>query len=131
MTVYLSVEQILALLNGLVDEFGGLAGIRDRGSLESAVARPAMTFGGEDLYPDIAAKGAALMHALVLNHPFLDGNKRIAVAAAEFFFLINGQSLVASDSELEAITMNAAEGKVEVEALGIWFRQRLRSLELS
>lgn len=127
MTAYLSVDQILGLLHDLVEKFGGLSAVRDRGSLESAASRPAMTFGGEDLYPDVANKAAALMHSLVLNHPFVDGNKRIAVAAAELFVEINGCLLAASDAELEALTLDAAQGKVEVEALAIWFRQRLRS----
>lgn len=129
MIVYLSVEQILALHEALVGRFGGAAAVRDRGALESAVARPAMTFGGEDLYPDVAAKSAALMHSLVLNHPFIDGNKRIGVSAAEYFLERNRYLLVASDEELEKLTLSVAQGQVEAEALAIWFRQRLRSMD--
>ena len=128
-TLYLSVEQVLALHQALVGQFGGASGVRDRGVLESAVARPAMTFGGEDLYDDLAAKAAAVMHSLVLNHPFVDGNKRIGVAAAEFFLEWNVSTLDASDEELAPLTLAVAEGKVAVEALTIWFRQRLRSAE--
>ena len=128
MTEYLSVDQVLALHRELVSEFGGASGVRDRDAVESAVARPAMTFGGEDLYGDLAAKAAALMHSLVLNHPFVDGNKRIGVAAAEFFLEYNGQVIDATDEELEAITFSVAEGKLEVEALAIWIRQRLAEL---
>jgi death-on-curing protein len=127
-TEYLSVEQVLALHRELVHEFGGSAGWRDRGALESAVARPAMTFGGEDLYVDLAAKAAALMHSLVLNHPFIDGNKRVGVAAAELFLEYNHQIIEATDEELEAITLSVAEGQLEVEALAIWIRQRLTEL---
>ncbi len=129
MIVYLSVEQILALHEALVDAFGGSAGLRDRGALEAAVARPAMTFDGEDLYPDLAAKAAASMQSLVSNHPFADGNKRVGVHAAEFFVERNGQALEADDDELERLTLTVAEGKVAVEALTIWFRQRLRVVE--
>ena len=125
MIEYLSVEQVLALHRALVHEFGGSPGVRERGSLESAVARPAMTFGGEDLYGDVAAKAGALMHSLVLNHPFVDGNKRAGVAAAELFLELNGHGLNATDEELEALTLAAAEGALEVEALAIWMRQRL------
>jgi death-on-curing protein len=128
-TLYLSVEQVLALHQALVGQFGGASGVRDRGALESAVARPAMTFGGEDLYEDLAAKAAALMHSLVLNHPFVDGNKRVGVATAEFFLERNASTLEASDEELERVTLAVAEGKVQVEALTIWFRQRLRTNE--
>jgi death-on-curing protein len=126
MIVYLSVAQVLALHEALVEAFGGLKAVRDRGMLEAAVARPAMTFGGEDLYGDLAAKAAALMHSLVLNHPFADGNKRIGAAGAEFFVERNGHILEAADEEFEAVTLAVAEGSVGAEALAIWFRQRLR-----
>lgn len=124
-TQYLSIAQIRALHQALMREFGGDDGLRDRGGLEAAVARPAATFGGEDLYDDMSAKAAALMHSLVLNHPFVDGNKRIGVAAAEFFLACNGHVVSASDEELEGLTMGLAQGALEVEALAIWFRQRV------
>jgi death-on-curing protein len=126
-TIYLSIEQVLGFHEELLEAFGGSSGIRDRGGLESALARPAMTFGGDDLYGDLAAKAGALMHSLVLNHPFLDGNKRIGAAAAEFFLECNGSSLEATDDEFEALTLQVAEGKIAAEALAIWFRQRLRT----
>jgi len=84
-----------------------------------------MTFGGEDLYPDVASKGAALMHSLVMNHAFLDGNKRVGVAAAELFFRLNRYRLSADDSELEEVTLTVARGELDAEALAIWFRQRI------
>lgn len=124
MIVYLSAEQLVALHAFQIERFGGLSGIRDRGGLESAAARPAMTFGGEDLYPDIAAKAAALMHALVMNHPFVDGDRRVGIAAAELFLELNGARLAASDAELEEPTLSAARGELAAESLAIWFRQR-------
>lgn len=126
-TQYLSVQQILALHEVLMREFGGADALRDRGALEAAVARPAATFGGEDLYDDVAAKAAALMHSLVLNHPFADGNKRIGVAAAEFFLGCNGHVVSATNDELERLTMEVAQGTLAVEALAIWFRQRVHA----
>lgn len=129
MTAYLSVEQVLELHHQLVKAFGGSSGLRDRGALEAALARPAMTFGGDDLYTDLATKTAAMMHSLVLNHPFLDGNKRTSVGAAELFLNLNGSLLEASDHQLEDLTIEASMGHLEVEALAIWFRQRLRAME--
>jgi len=126
MTVYLSLEQALRLHEAQVRAFGGAPGLRDRGALESALTRPSMTFGGEDLYADLPAKAAALFHSLVVNHPFVDGNKRIAAAAAELFLLINRVELVALDADLLEITMATARGNVGPEALAIWFRQRTR-----
>lgn len=126
---YVSVDQGLALHAAQVGRYGGATGLRDRGSLESAVARPAMTFGGDDLYPDLAAKAAALMHSLVLNHPFIDGNKRVAVHAALIFIDLNGHEFIGTAEDVVATTLAAAEGKVAVEALAIWFRQRLRAAQ--
>jgi death-on-curing protein len=125
--VYLNVVQILDLHREQLGRYGGLGGLRDRGALEAAAARPAMTFGGEDLYPDVPEKAAALMHSLALNHPFVDGNKRVAAHAAVLFALVNGFECYATPDELVAITLDLAKGDVEVEALAIWFRQRLRA----
>ena len=125
MTSYLSVEQLLHIHEAQIEQFGGSGGLRDRGGLESAAARPAMTFGGEDLYPDLASKTAALMHSLVMNHTFVDGNKRVGAAAAELFVLLNESRLDASDSELEDLTLAVARGEMDVEPLTIWLRQRL------
>ena len=88
-----------------------------------------MTFGGEDLYPDPPAKAAALLHSLVLNHAFVDGNKRVGAAAAELALQLNGIELVAGDHELEHVTLATARGEMSAEALAIWFRQRCRMLE--
>lgn len=129
MTVYLSPAQAVALHHELLAVFGGLAGVRDRGNLEAAIARPAMTFGGEDLYPDVAAKAAALMHSLILNHPFVDGNKRTGAAAAELMLELNGWALAAGDQDLEDLTLATARGEMSAEALAIWFRQRSRATE--
>jgi death-on-curing protein len=127
---YLSAEQVRALHSDQLRLYGGAAGLRDMGALESALARPAMTFGGEDLYQDLASKAAALMHSLVLNHhAFVDGNKRVAVHAAILLVELNGQTFLATPGELVEITLAVAEGKVAVEALTIWFRQRLRATE--
>ena len=125
MTVYLSVEQLLRLHDKQIAKFGGSAGVRDRGGLESAASRAAMTFDGEDLYVDLAAKAAALMHSVVMNHPFVDGNKRVGAAAAELFLLLNGALLDADDSEMTDTTLAVARGEMDVEPLTIWFRQRI------
>ncbi len=127
--IYLSRKQLLRVHERQIESFGGSAGLRDRGGLEAAAARPQMTFGGEDLYPDPAAKAAALMHSLVMSHPFVDGNKRVGAMAAELFLRVNGIDLVASDEELISLTLAVARGEVSAEALAIWFRQRTNERE--
>lgn len=125
MTSFLSVEQVLWVHQAQIEMFGGTPGLRDRGGLESAVARPATTYGGNDLYPDFAAKAAALLHSLVMNHPFLDGNKRVGAAASELFLNANGVALAAGDQEIEGMVLSVARGEMAIEPLSIWFRQRM------
>ena len=129
MILYLSLEQVLRIHERQIEVFGGSLGLRDRGALEAAVARPSMTFGGEDLYPDLPSKSAALLHSLVANHAFVDGNKRIGAAAAELFLLVNGLKILASDDELEELTMQVAKGELEVEGITIWIRQRVTEFD--
>jgi death-on-curing protein len=128
-TVYLSLEQVLDLHRLQVRRFGGAAGLRDRGALEAAVARPRMTFGGEDLYPDVEAKAAALLHSLVMNHPFVDGNKRAGAHAGVLLLLSNDVEPTFGPAELVDVTLAVARGEVSAEALAIWLRQRSRRRE--
>ncbi|MBK9304791.1 MAG: type II toxin-antitoxin system death-on-curing family toxin [bacterium] len=95
----------------LIEGFGGEPGLRDRGLLESAVAMPQAAFGGVDLHVGLSEKAAAYFFHLCANHPFVDGNKRVALAAAEVFLLINGSELAAGDLEVEELTMGAAAGR--------------------
>ncbi len=95
----------------LIEVFGGEPGLRDRGLLESAVAMPQATFGGVDLHVGLPEKAAAYFFHLCANHPFVDGNKRVALAAAEVFLLINGSELSAGDLEVEELTMGVASGR--------------------
>jgi death-on-curing protein len=121
---YLTPAQILFIHARLIDETGGVHGIRDVGLLESAAARPAATFGGEDLYADLFEKAAALFESLVRNHPFLDGNKRAAIASTGLFLRINGVRLTAANEELERFTLHTAEARPELADSVAWLRAR-------
>ncbi len=83
---YLTSEQVYRLQKRALAEKGGMPGVRDAGAVESAVAQPQMTFGGEDLYPTLAEKAAALAFSLIKNHAFADANKRVGHAAMETLF---------------------------------------------
>jgi death on curing protein len=126
MIEYLSVRQVRALHEALLQATGGAPGICDQGLLESAVAQPRASFAGEDLYPSLPAKAAALMHSLVHNHPFVDGNKRTAIAAAELFLQANQCRLDSDNQSLEELTSAAAAGAIQQEHLRIWFEQHIR-----
>jgi death-on-curing protein len=124
MTLYLSLEQLIAIHAAQLSRYGGGAGVRDRAGLESAVARPQASFGGEDLYPDLQAKAAALAHSLVANHPFVDGNKRTGAHAMLQFLRANAVRHAISPADLVGVTLGVARGEIGAEALAIWLRQR-------
>lgn len=120
---YLTPEQVLFIHYRLIEETGGRHGIRDLTLLQSALARPMATFDNNDLYPDLFAKAVSLMHSLIKNHPFTDGNKRTAIAAASIFLLRNNYSLKASNKELEGFTLKAASENVELQEMTYWFKR--------
>lgn len=123
---YLSLAEILDLHGRVIAQSGGMHGLRDLGLLESAAAQPRATFGGKELYPDLAAKAAALGHALISNHPFVDGNKRVGHAAMEVFLLLNGAELVADVDDAERVILDVAGGNRSRDQLAEWIRKRLR-----
>lgn len=122
---YPTVPQIEELHNLIIAETGGAAGLRDRGALESAVAQPQMGFGGEDLYPTLAEKAAALSYSLVSNHAFVDGNKRIGYAAAIAFLRVNGHDISAPIDEAEQIVLRLAAGELSREEWTSWVQNHL------
>ena len=123
MIEYLSIAQVLHIHKLVLKSTVGSPGLRVIGLLESALARPAASFGGQDLYPSLTAKAAALMQSLVSNHPFIDGNKRVAVAATELFLRINGFFFTADDNALYDFTMACAASELDIEEIRIWIEQ--------
>jgi len=99
----LSLGEVVDLHQALLDQTGGATGIRDLGGLESALAQPRATFGGIELHPTAVQKAAALGFSLTLNHPFVDGNKRVAHAAMEVFLVLNGFELRGTVDEQERL----------------------------
>jgi death-on-curing protein len=127
--IYLTPEQILFLHARLVAETGGAQGIRDLGLLISAVDRPKAAYEGSELYPGVLTKAAALMHSLIQNHPFVDGNKRTGIAAAGILLQLNGYRLTATNEELESFTMSAARGLEEVPEIASWLEEHSMKIE--
>jgi len=123
--LFLSVDAVLQIHNRVVEEFGGDPGIRDYGFLGSAVSMPQSTFAGEFLHSEIAEMAAAYHYHLCANHPFLDGNKRVAVAVSEIFLLLNGNELIASDNELEELTLGVARGQISKEEAIAFFKRHI------
>ncbi|MBI2420593.1 MAG: type II toxin-antitoxin system death-on-curing family toxin [Candidatus Levybacteria bacterium] len=123
---YLTVQDVLLLHNMAIDEFGGSHGLRDLGLLESAVARPQATFGGKDLYPNIFLKGAALVHSLLLNHQFVDGNKRTAMHSLMTFLELNGYKFVAEQKEVVKTALWIENKKPEIEEIATWIKKHTK-----
>ena len=122
----LSLEEVLELHRLVLRQTGGLEGVRDLGGLDSAVAQPQMTFDGQDLYPCLPTKAAALGFSLIRNHPFVDGNKRIGHLAMEMFLVLNGHELDAGVDEQERIILGLAAGEVSREEFAGWVRSSMR-----
>lgn len=123
MPEYLNVVEVLALHAILIDEFGGTDGVRDLGALESAVFRPQTGY-----YEDPIAEAAALLESLVQNHPFLDGNKRVAVAAADVHLRLHGFELAGDSMEHHRFLVGLMEiGAMDWKAIDTWLRKNVES----
>jgi death on curing protein len=122
---FLDIREVLVLYRQIITQSGGSAGLRDMGALESAIAQPHMTFDGNELYPSIAQKAAALGFSLINNHPFVDGNKRIGHAAMEIFLVLNGYEIAAAVDEQEKLILAVASGTCDRETLAGWLEQHL------
>jgi death-on-curing protein len=122
---YLGLAEVVELHRQVIQATGGLDGIRDLGALDAAIAQPRMSYGGEDLYPTLAEKAAALCFSLVQNHPFLDGNKRAGHAAMETFLVLNGFEIRATAEEQEQLLLSLAAGEVGRADLTQWLSERL------
>ena len=125
MTRYLTFAEVLELHQSVLERWGGAGGIRDINALESALAQPRQSFGNTDLYPDLPSKAAALCFSLVLNHPFIDGNKRIGHAAMEVFLVVNGHELRAPVDEQERIVLDLAAGQLSRNAFLEWVKRHI------
>ncbi len=123
MAEYLSVVEVLALHAILINEFGGTDGVRDLGALESAVFRPQTGY-----YEDPIAEAAALLESLIQNHPFLDGNKRVAVAAADVHLRLHGLELAGDSMKHHRFLVGLMEeGNLDWKSLDAWLRESVES----
>lgn len=125
---YLTLGEVVELHERLLTLTGGASGIRDLGLLESALAQPKATFDGVDLHPTLVDKAAALGFALVANHPFVDGNKRIGHAAMEVFLVLNGGEIDASVDEQERMMLTVARGTVDRPAFAQWLKAHVKTM---
>jgi len=117
---HLTLAEVLELHRRILAESGGSAGVRDLGALESAVAQPLASFGGQDLYSSLVEKAAALAFSLVKNHAFVDGNKRAAHAAMDVLLVLNGAEFQCNVDEQEQFWLSLAAGEKSRADLVAW-----------
>ena len=125
---YLALAEVLELHRRIIESTGGADGVRDLGALQSALAQPAATYGGQDLYPSLPEKAAALGFSLIQNHAFVDGNKRVGHAAMETFLVLNGAELDSAVAEAERTILDVAAGHLKREAFTEWVSRHTRPI---
>ncbi|MEK7392212.1 MAG: type II toxin-antitoxin system death-on-curing family toxin [Fibrobacterota bacterium] len=122
--IHLGIDTILEIHRKVIEAFGGATGIRDSALLESAIAAPQASFGGQSVYIDATEIAAAYLFFLCRNHPFIDGNKRVALATCLVFLRLNGYTPAPDSSEWEDLTLDVAASRLDREQTTV----RLRSL---
>ena len=121
--ILLTIDEIIALHSKLIAKTGGIDGLRDMGLLESAVYSAQSSFGDQEIYPTVTEKAARLMYALVSNHAFVDGNKRIGVFVMLMTLRLNGIQLRYTQAELIALGLAAAAGEMKYEEILNWIQR--------
>ena len=119
---YVTLPDVLAMHMVLIKRFGGSDGVRDMGSLESAIARPQSGY-----YKDVIESAGALFESLAINHPFIDGNKRVAFAATDVFLRINGYRFTLNSKEVHASMMKFFDtGTFKLATIEPWLRKNVK-----
>jgi death-on-curing protein len=124
----ITVSDVLDIHRKVIEATGGLPGIRDIDLLDSALVQPDMSFGGQDLYVSDFDKAAALTYSLVMNHPFLDGNKRVGFVTMALYLREKGYVVTASQDEIVSFFLSLASGDIGREELSDWIACNLQTL---
>lgn len=123
----IELTDVLNIHNILIDKFGGTKGIRDNGLLESAINRPFATFDHKDLYATPSEKAAAILESILINHPFVDGNKRTGYVLMRIILLDNGLDVIAEQDEKYKLVISASTGDMRFEEIKNWIQARLKN----
>jgi len=124
--LHLTIEIVLEIHSEAITQFGGSDGVRDRALLESAIAAPQASFGGESPFTDLVDIAAAYLYYLCSNHPFVDGNKRAALGACLVFLRLNGFTLAPDGEDWESLTLAVAAGVLSRAEVTLTLRKLIR-----
>ncbi len=116
----IDLKTVESIHNILIDRFGGGKGIRDYGALEASLARPYATFDQKDLYPTTIDKAAAIFESIIINHPFVDGNKRTAYVLMKLILMADNLDIIASQNEKYDFVMAASKGDSRFDQIKEW-----------
>lgn len=119
----ISVEQALRIHTIAIEKFGGANGVRDAEGLQSALARPFQTFDAVDLYPSVFEKAAAIGESIIVNHPFVDGNKRTGYLLMEALLRREGFAITSSDEDLYNFVINISTGVLSFDEIVAWLKE--------
>lgn len=128
---YLTKDQILFIHSLIIDETSGSHGVRDLHAILSLEKSPAQSVFGKELYPTIFEKAALYVRDIIMNHPFVDGNKRTGVTAASVFLENNGYEIIAHEGEFEKFALRIVSERLEIAAIAQWFKTRSRKIRKS
>ncbi len=122
----IELKDVLNIHHILIDKFGGSKGVRDIGSLESAINRPFATFDNQELYPTPADKAAAILESILINHPFVDGNKRTAYVLMRLILFEHDLDITANQDEKYSMVISCTTGVMRFDDIKNWIQPRLK-----
>jgi len=122
----IDLKQVISIHLVLIEKFGGADGIKDQGALESALNRPYATFDQKDLYPTPVEKAAAILESILMNHPFVDGNKRTGYVLMRLTLMIGGLDIEASQTEKYDFVIKVAKGELQIDQIKDWIKKHLK-----
>lgn len=121
----ISVDDAIQIQSYLIEEFGGAHGLRDKNLLESALMRPYQTFQAAELYPTPSEKAAAIIESILINHPFIDGNKRFGYIAMRLTLMYYGLDISANENDKYNFVIKIASSEIKFNEIFDWINSKL------
>lgn len=121
----IKLDQAISIHQVLIEKFGGASGIKDRGALEAALNSPYATFDQKDLYPSPVEKAAAILESILINHPFIDGNKRTGYVLMRLTLLEGGLDIMANQKDKYEFVIQVSEGKMDISRIKDWIASHI------
>ncbi|MFS4417911.1 type II toxin-antitoxin system death-on-curing family toxin [Maribacter sp. 2307ULW6-5] len=122
----IDLKQALSIHQVLIEKFGGADGLRDKGALEASLSRPYATFDKKELYPTPVEKAAAILESILINHPFVDGNKRSGYVLMRLTLMARGLDIEATQDDKYGFVIGITKGNLDIDQIKEWIAARLK-----